>query len=102
MEVSKTTSSKILKKYIAIGGIGLAIFGASYYLIRKLKKRKQTKDLVIKIISKIKWELYPLLNTVSGEVIDLMGRNQLRRVPEEYKRKVIERGKFFLWDLVII
>ena len=103
MEPKSASSSKNLTRYIALGGIGLAIFGASYYIWSKVIKRNRSgakrkhlpKDLVIKILTITKRELFPMWNTLAGECRGFLMDSKLRNLPEEFKTDVLARGNLF-------
>ena len=48
-------------KYIAIGFSGLALIGGAYQLLRGFKKKKQ-KDLILKTLTMIRRDLFPIAN----------------------------------------
>lgn len=107
METKTTASNTNLKRYLALGGIGLAVFGASYYIWRKLLTREQPssieepsiteekglpKDLLIKILTATRRELFPIWSTMAGEVQGFLVVENLKSVPSQYKQEVLERG----------
>lgn len=99
MEAKPTSANKNLTRYIAIGGIGLAIFGASYFISRSLKRKgKQLpKELVLKLLHQIKKELFPVWNLIAGEVTDYLILYQLRNVPQDFKRDALARGQSYFF-----
>lgn len=64
---AKRTPSSTPKLVLTIGGIGLLVLGASYYLYRRFK-RKIPKELVITILKGTRKEMYPLLKTTADKI----------------------------------
>lgn len=108
MEQKPASSNKNLTPYIAIGGIGLAIFGASYYIWKRIankrkpgsKGKRLPKDLVIKILITTKRELFPLWNTLAGECKGFLDANNLRIVPHKVKMIFLQKGQLFSYNFM--
>lgn len=104
MEAKAISSKNNMTRYIAIGGIGVAIFGASYYLWSRVRKgkllggkgKRLPKDLVIKILTTIRKELYPLWSTMIGECVGFLDDQGLRNIPQSFKKEALERGQLFV------
>lgn len=102
MDAKKAMVSTDLKKYLAIGGIGIALFGVSCFLWRGIRKHDSVegnrlpKKLVIQILCSLKRELFPVLNGIAGESICLMKRLQLRTLSRDEKLKIIEKSSLLL------
>ena len=84
-----------LNRYIAVGGIGLAVFGATYYVYGRISRWLGTlsKGLMLWILTKTKRELFPLWNTMSGEILGSLVTGNPKNPSPQYKREVLERGK---------
>ena len=103
MEPKSASSSKNLTRYIALGGIGLAIFGASYYIWSKVIKGNRSgvkgtrlpKELILKILTMTKRELFPMWNALSGECMGFLQETGLRNLPAQAKQEVLARGNLF-------
>ena len=90
---SNLTNSN-LSKYITIGGIGLGILGASYFLVRALRKKILPKETVIKILHDLRRELFPLFNRLAGEGNQQVKTNwQLDTMNRAFRRMLQEAGK---------
>ena len=84
MELKKTLKSNNLTRYLTIGGIGAAILGISYYLVRRSKKKqlngKETnqtastdkdipKEIVLKLLRELRKAYYPILKEIYLECV---------------------------------
>lgn len=103
MQPKNFTVGKELKRYLALGGIGITLFGVSYFIWKYLKRKQEPikektlpKELVIKIQCAIKRELFPIFLSIAAETKGIMSACQLTIVPEEYKSMILERGTFSL------
>ena len=68
MELKTNLITNKWMKYIMVGGIGLAFIGASYSVMRILKKRRQTlpKEHLMKLLQEIRFEVCPLFMELAG------------------------------------
>lgn len=64
MEGNRVTKSNNWKRYLAIGGFGIVVFGISYYLLRGSKKRLP-KETVIRLLKETRKEMYPRLKDLT-------------------------------------
>lgn len=70
MEAAKTAKNTNLTRFLTIGGIGVAVFAASYYLLKNSKNKQSTrsdilpKELVLKLLQEIRREMHPSLDSI--------------------------------------
>lgn len=105
MEAKTSFTKNNLKRYLTIGGLGFAVFGLSYYLIKRFtgeqsdeetKDRRLSKELVMKILREIRRAYFPLLKDMADTCRMVAERHGLKDIPEESKIKIFESRNYYI------
>lgn len=101
MNILKTTKNNNLKLYLTVGGLGVAIFGASFYLLRKLKNKTPShqvkclpKETVLKILRETKREQYPIITELAQTCLVILAEADNVSMHQEIKNEVFAASKF--------
>lgn len=92
MKSNTNLSSNKWVKYLTVGGIGLAFIGASYSIMKILKKRQQTlpKSLVLKILQELRYEAFPIFFRYCTE---RQAADSTGNIPPDVKKELLDASK---------
>ena len=113
MESKKVLKSNNLTRYLTIGGIGAAILGISYYLVKRSKKKelndKETnqtasidkvipKEIVLKLLRELRKAYYPILMDIYAECEEVAAKWD-GKIPNDTIQSIHESSNFELIPL---
>lgn len=107
MSTKNTSKSSKIVRYFAIGGLGIAVLGASYFLYKHFKKQQTVvkrkslpKEVVIKILHEIRRDLFHVYKSLESECKRYRESKGVTEIPADYKAELIKSSKQHLELLI--